>query len=241
MKQLFATLLVISFFGISASHAQKSFGIGTGISYDYGLKFAPDGNYQPYGKGEMAGISFDGYMRIPLGPISVTPAYFFTIPTRTMTINNTEGQYIPEGYLVTRPYNPNSPGYYYSQDYPDLSANADIFQQTYGAFVTLNLGEFAGIGSGLFMRRRTTNIYQDYLYDSYLWSGTDGTYDYYDWWDTAYAGTTQQTRLTRDLTWPILLNFEGRWGNFASGTTFIYWIGGGDNYVSFRYTAGFSF
>jgi hypothetical protein len=241
MKQLFVLSLLFGFLTAPWLPAQKSFGIGTGISYDYGLKFSPDGPYRPFGKGEMGAVSFDGYLRIPLGPLSLTPAYFFTIPTRSMRIDNTEGEYIPEGYGIVLPYHPNNPSYYSTPDYADLSARAEIWQQTYGAFVTLNLGEYVGLGSGLFMRNRNTFVYQDYLYDTYLWSGSDGTYDYYDYWDTDYAGYEEHIRTTRDLTWPILLNMEGRWGNFSSGTSFIYWIGGGDNYVSFRYSMGLSF
>lgn len=224
------------------TQAQRSFGVGTGFSYDYGLNFPSGTKYQPYTKGETSAFSFDGWIRIPLGAISITPTYIYSIPGRTMLVDNPDGDYIPEGYIVEQPYDPNSPYVYFSEDYEDLSAHAEIWQKTYGSFVTLNLGPYVGLGSGIFMRKRETRIFQTWMYDEYLWLNTDGVTDTYSYWDTHYYYPEEQILTTKDLTFPLILNFEGQWGYLSSGASFIWWLGGGgDKYVSFRYTMGITF
>lgn len=239
-KLAFALILPILFSNPLA--AQRSFGIGTSFSYDYGLNFPEGTKYEPYGKGETGAFSFDAYVRIPLGGISITPAYIYSIPSRTMLISNPDGDYIPEGYLVDLPYDPQNPDVYVSQPYPDLSAEAEIWQQTYGAFITLNMGPNVGLGSGVFMRRRNVRIFERWGIDEYYWIGSNASVDTYSYWDTYHYYPDYTEYTYRDLTFPLLLNIEWNWGSLANGTSFIWWLGGGgDRYVSFRYSMGISF
>lgn len=244
-KALIFTFFLSAGLGTSLLPAQLPFEIGTGFSYDYGVNFKGTQGYEPYGKGRLAMLSFDAYMRIPfLRIFSIYPTYIFSIPSRSLLVKNQAGDYIPQGYGLDLPWSPDNPDYFYGEDYYDLTSEVEIWQQQYGAFLTVHLGGGIEIGSGIFLRNRKTLIYDYLLYDEYSYSSSTGNqWDHYAYSDTYGYGQPGRVSKTRKLSpaVPLLLTYSYYFdGWFYMGANFITWFVN-DTYLSFRYTMGIQF
>ncbi|MCB9235393.1 MAG: hypothetical protein H6581_27305 [Bacteroidia bacterium] len=238
-------ILIIAIFAAIRVQAQNGlFQIGTGITYDYGVNFTGNEHYQPLASGQTSMVSFDVFCRIPVNKfIGLYPTYFYSIPTRSMLVSNLQGDYLPNGYGFDLPYNPNNPDFWYSQDYATLTSRAEIWQQSYGSFITLMPVQGFELGTGFFMQQRRVDVYDYTAYDEYYWTGSDGTtWDHYSLWDSYQYpySTSANSYKTRQATVPVFMNFFGQWGFFQQGMSVIYWTGA-DKYWSFRYTMGVAF
>ena len=220
------------------------FEIGTAMGYDYGVNFEEIGPYEVYASGRTSMISFDAYVRIPISKhLALYPNFIYSIPLRTMPVRNLNGDYLPNGYGFDLPYNQNNPSFYYTEDYPTLSSDAEIWQTSYGAYLTFILVPGFELGSGLFIQNRRTDVYDFYAYDEYYWTNSTGTqWDHYSLWDTYeynYSSNVTSYKSSR-LVAPLILNMSGNWGYFTQGMSVVRWLGV-DPYWTFRYTAGISF
>lgn len=232
-------------FGFLGANAQVEVGFGT--SWDYGIDMAEGTGYTPYGRGQTSMFTIDGYIRIPLNcRIAIYPTYQYSIPMRTILLENPQGDYIPEGYGVSLPYadDANFSNYYYSDDYYTLTSEADVFQTSIGSFLMLDVGAGVEIGTGLFVRKKETRIFDFMAYDEYYYYGSTGTdTDDYIYSDTyEYWGPSEEKVFVEKLTTvPLVLQYTQYFdGSLYMGGSFIYWTGT-DNYMSFRYTMGVNF
>jgi hypothetical protein len=227
---------------LAAQEKHLGFQLGFGSSTDFGIDLPSMPGFQPYGKGRSGAFTFDAFVGIPIGRLVLYPSYMFSVPMRSMTIENLQGDYIPQGYGLSLPYSEQNPNVIYGDNYYDLSATAQVWQSKLGAFALYHLGGGLEVGSGLF--RRQTKVYTSapVLFDEYWYSGSIGTQtDEYSYTDTYTDHFETDEFIVNSLAVPLVLQWRYQGGSFYTGTSIIRWVGGGDAFWSFRYTTGFHF
>lgn len=229
---------------LAAQENQGLFQLGASSSYDYGVNFEPVSKYQPLASGRVGMFSFDVHARIPLTKfIGIHPTYIWSFPMRDMIVSNLDGDYLPYGYGFDLPYDDNNPSYWYTDDYETLFSDAEISQQSFGAFLTLMPFRGFEIGSGMFIRNKLINVYNYTAYDEYYYYGSTGTqWDHYNWWDTWENPwpTSVNSYRFRSVTFPVIMKFDYPMGFINQGMSVVYWAGH-DPYWSFRYSMGIAF
>jgi hypothetical protein len=216
--------------------------LGMGTSYDYGIGLPKLQGFAPYtAKSSVGAYSFDFFVGIPLGRVAVYPSFITSIPRRSMTIQNLNGDYIPEGYSKELPFSDQNPYVIYGENYNDLSATADIWQRKIGAFALFHLGGGLEIGTGFFSRQKRVDVYSRVMYDEYDYAGSDATKDYYSYSGSYLDHVDVQTFKSNSVSVPIVLQWRYQSRIFYTGTSIIRWVGDGDGYWSFRYSFGFNF
>ncbi len=241
----FATLLFFASASIP-SWAQLEFGFGT--SWDYGIAMPNHTGYTPYGKGQTSLATFDGYIRIPVTRrIAIYPTLQYSIPTHSILLENSKGEYIPAGYQVSLPYDEseNFSLTWVSDDYFTLTSKADVWQKSAGAFLMLDLGSGLEIGTGIFLRKKECRIYDFMAYDEYwYYNSTGNETDNYIFDRTYEYSLPANVRVIRETlpAIPLLFQYTQYFDGFLyMGGSFIYWTAMEDPYMSFRYTMGLTF
>lgn len=227
----------------TALPAQNSTGfqIGTGVSYDFGVNLPSMPGFEPYGKGGVAMYSFDGYIGIPMGRLTLYPSYILSVPARQMIVRNLQGDYLPEGYSMTLPYSENNPGVIFSQDYYNLSSLVDLWQRSWGTYALFHIGAGVELGTGVFRRKKIVDVYSEVLFDEYYYFASNGTLtDEYSYWDTYWNYTEWQQFIEKSLAFPLVFQWRYEGNFFYSGMSLSYWLGD-DPFFSIRYSAGLNF
>jgi hypothetical protein len=238
-KPLFLlALLLIPFL----SEAQPGVGFAVSTSYDFEVDLGRLQGYTPLGKGRTSLFSFDASLRLPLvkdGWLNLYPTFIYGIPARSNIVANDDGDYLPDGYLIQRPFDVNGPSVIYNDPYPDLHGTAEVWQKSYGGFLTL--GKSFQVGTGLFLRQKRTDYYRTLLVDEFWYGDSEGTtYDNYYYMDTWVDSYEQQSVEERLLAVPFILKYDLQYNWWYTGGSFIYWAGQ-DGYLSFRYSMGVNF
>lgn len=236
-------IIVLAFFGWLPFFlpAQNPIQIGGAFTYDFGIDLPELEGFEPYTTGRHAAFSIEGYVGIPMGRLTVYPTYRWSIPSRTVLIRNLQGDYIPEGYGLSLPYDPNGPSVVYGDDYYDLSSDAETWQNTFGAYLLFHIGGGVEIGSGIFRRKKTTYVYSRVLYDEYYYvSSTGEITDDYSYWDTYLNYIEEQEHREVMMAYPLVLQWRYAWDFLYTGMGVSYWLGP-DRFWSFRYTMGIQF
>lgn len=222
--------------------AQPGIGFGISTSYDFDVDLGRLPGYTPYGKGRTSLVSFDASLRLPLvksGYINIYPTFIYSIPARISTVSNDDGDYLPDGYVKQLPFDANGPDVVYSGLYHDLSSHAEVWQKSYGSFLTF--GKSFQAGTGLFLRNKRTDYYSTLLRDEYWYGDSEGTtWDNYYYEDTQYVRTTCESKTERLLMMPLIAKYNLTYNWWYTSGSFIYWAGK-DNFLSFRYTVGINF
>jgi hypothetical protein len=198
--------------------------------------------YTPYSRGKTSLFSFDVSLRLPLiksGYINLYPTYIYSLPLSTRLVSDDTGDYLPDGYVKQLPFDVNGPSVIYSNPYHDLSAQAEVWQQSYGTFLTF--GKSMQIGTGIFWRDKRTDYYSTLLRDEYWYGDSEGTtWDNYYYEDTQYVRTTYESKTERMLMLPLIAKYNLTYNWWYTSGSFVYWVGK-DNFMSFRYTMGVNF
>lgn len=221
---------------------------GAGISYDMGINFDETSKYKislpEHGKTTSIGC-MDIFIKVQLkNGINIYPTIIFTVFKGLISLENTEGDFMPEGYTVKLPYSTVGNGwnvYHYSDDYNYFLSDGDMSQTSIGSFITKNILNDFEVGTGIFFKFKKTEIKNYKAYDKYMWSSSTGTqFDNYDYSETIVSSEPYQKEnlKVRQISMPILLQYYWNNGNFFTNTSFITYIGK-DLYFSLRMTMGF--
>lgn len=245
MKKLLLGLLlsVFSFQQISAQKIQ----IGIGFGYDMGVNFENNQDYKvnlpEFGKTTSL-ISMDLFTKIPIkNGFNIYPTVIFTILKGLISIENLNGDFMPEGYTVSLPYSTVGNGWavsHYSDDYEYFLSDGYISQTSFGGFVTKNITENFEIGSGLFYKLKKYSIDNFKAYDEYIWESSTGTqYDNYSYVETHGSPTPFKTDIikTSQISVPILLQYNFDFNNRFMGFSFLTYISK-DTYFCLQMTLG---
>ena len=111
---------------LAAQEKHLGFQLGFGSSTDFGIDLPSMPGFQPYGKGRSGAFTFDAFVGIPIGRLVLYPSYMFSVPMRSMTIENLQGDYIPQGYGLSLPYSEQNPNVIYGDNYYDLSTTSHV-------------------------------------------------------------------------------------------------------------------
>jgi hypothetical protein len=226
--------------------AQDKVHLGVSSNWDYSIGLPEGTGFLPIGKGETSQLSFGVNLSIPIGPLRFTPMWSTSLPIRTLLVHNPDGDYLPNGYSQSVPYSTGSDFSYYltSEDYEWEDSQADIYQNLYGSFITLDFGgepTHVEIGSGLFLRKKRADIYTPIAYDEYEWYSSTGTeWDNYFYSDTYFLPGLTETFTENKLVVPFILNFCQHWGMAYTDFGLAYFTGN-DPWWSFRYSMGIAF
>ena len=236
-------LLSCALLGPMALPAQSGVGFSVGTSYDFEVDLGHLPGYTPLGRGRTSMFSFDASLRLALnkgGWLHLYPTFIYGIPSRSHLVSNDNGDYLPDGYMIQRPFDVNGPSVIYNEPYPDLHSTAEVWQKSGGAFLTV--GRELQIGTGLFYRSKRTDFHRTWLVDEFWYGDSEGTtwdnYYYMDTWTDHFTSESVQENL---IAIPFILKFDMQYDGWCTGGSFVYWVGGGDSYLSFRYGAGVNF
>lgn len=241
-RSLFILMFLLVGRLLPAQNDHLGFQLGFGSSYDYGIDLPEMPGFKPYGKGRTSAFTVDAFVGIPIGRLVLYPSYMFSIPMRTMTIENLRGDYIPQGYGISLPYSEQNPNVIYGENYYDLSATAEIWQSKLGAFALYHLGGGLEIG-GLF-RGKPRFIPPRRCASTNIGTAAPPEPKPNQTATAAHTPTISKPTNSSTTTWPcpsVKLQWRYQGGSFYTGTSIIRWVGGGDGFWSFRYTTGFHF
>ena len=247
MKKLFLGLLlsVFTFQQVSAQKIQ----IGMGLGYDMGVNFEDNQDYKvslpELGKTTSL-FSMDIFTKIPIkNGFNIYPTVIFTISKGLLSIENLNGDFMPEGHTVSLPYSTVGNGWsvsHYSGEYEYFLSDGYVSQTSFGGFITKNITESFEIGSGLFYKLKKYSIDNFKAYDEYIWESSTGTqYDNYSYVDSHESPTPFETDIikTSQISVPIILQYNLDFNNAFMGFSFLTYISK-DTYFSLRMTFGFN-
>ncbi|MFN8394172.1 MAG: hypothetical protein U0176_05795 [Bacteroidia bacterium] len=239
---LLCFLLAMGVVSHAQSNARLGFQVGMGSSWDYGIEMPNVPGYAPYSSARTSAWSFDAFVGIPFGRLTVYPTFIYSVPYRSILIENLNGDYIPEGYSISLPYSTNNPDEIDGPTYYDLSSRAMIWEQKLGAMALFHVGGGLEFGTGIFRRQKTITITSPVLYDAYWYESSTGTQtDNYSYYDT-YTDHFEFDEITfNSISVPLVMQWRYESSYLYTGTSIVRWVGGGDAYWSFRFTTGFHF
>ena len=226
---------------LTATPAQsQSLRLGTSVGYEYGSAIPTINGFEAYSKGRTSLYALEVYVGIPVGWLTVYPSYTYALPLRRSVARNIDGDYIPDGYQISRPAGADNPAVIYGDDYYDLSSEIDLTQQSRGAYVMLNLGGGLEIGSGYFRIQKNVSVYSEILYDEYYFDSSADNFDKYIYWDTYFDRVDVQSYHVSSKAIPFVVQWRNSRRGYSTGTQIAYWKGDEGRSISIKYSVGFN-